>query len=718
MSDPTGIAPYLVANDSRNDLIPNARTLVVAADSGLSVSDQGPDNNFIIDTIEALQALNALSTAGLIVNTGTISPYFQTRSITSTNSSIVVTNPTGVAGNINLAVAPGTTVQSINYSYNTSTDVGTGSTLNLIAGDGIDITPSFDSDTDTASYTLSVAGGGGGTLSSVGIASTSGLLVTNSPLTSNGVIGVNLPTGTLNQVLAVTDISPYTLGFVNQSSGSSLATFLCQNDDDLPTNGINLGATNAQIGLGTETLNGSLHIVSTLTQAGALIETQGTQPAASGAVVMRHYETSVGNTLGSRVSMGGARGTIVSHTAVGNQDGLGSIEGHGYNGTDFGTAAASIKFVARETFTPLAQGSSIVFGVTPGGTNAVVDALLIDSNKSATFSGAVNAGFGGTFAGTFLGNAIYAGDLTFNGDCLFTSPNGTPITVSIGNGSTDAELAINPGSGLVTQSGSVVSFNNTPAFFQGAIMHNTLSGDFTIGGATADQDVEIGDGTHVTTILFQPGSILELGTSSFANFKNGSTTTFDAGSDLTFENTPTFVDGASVSGPITFTGLSAILVQSTPNFTGDVLLTGSGRVLNLTTNVSLGLDSDLASKPGVGGLWTVSSDIRIKDDIQSIENATDIINQLNPRRYKYTDEYKTHNNLSMEDKYEYGFVADEVEMVLPDCVTVSETSVGDIHNIKKLNMGGASALLFQAIKELSAHIGELSARIVVLESQT
>jgi len=59
-------------------------------------------------------------------------------------------------------------------------------------------------------------GGGGGTVTSVGIASNTGLTITGSPITTAGTIDVNLPNGTIGQVLVVNGTGPQTIGWISK----------------------------------------------------------------------------------------------------------------------------------------------------------------------------------------------------------------------------------------------------------------------------------------------------------------------------------------------------------------------------------------------------------------------------------------------------------------------------------------------------------------------
>ncbi len=68
-----------------------------------------------------------------------------------------------------------------------------------------------------------------------------------------------------------------------------------------------------------------------------------------------------------------------------------------------------------------------------------------------------------------------------------------------------------------------------------------------------------------------------------------------------------------------------------------------------------------------GTAWT-TSDARIKTDVRDIDSAIDVIERLRPRKFKYREEWVNDaTGVNATDDY-YGFIADEVEMVMPECV--------------------------------------------------
>jgi hypothetical protein len=88
-----------------------------------------------------------------------------------------------------------------------------------------------------------------------------------------------------------------------------------------------------------------------------------------------------------------------------------------------------------------------------------------------------------------------------------------------------------------------------------------------------------------------------------------------------------------------------------------------------------------------------TSDIILKQNIQTVENALDIVNDL--RGVKF--EWKENNKPS------FGVVAQELQEVLPELVTNTDP--------KTVNYNGIIGVLIEAIKEQQRQIEDLRARI-------
>lgn len=128
-----------------------------------------------------------------------------------------------------------------------------------------------------------------------------------------------------------------------------------------------------------------------------------------------------------------------------------------------------------------------------------------------------------------------------------------------------------------------------------------------------------------------------------------------------------------------------------------------------------------------GGFWNVS-DERLKKDIEPLESATSIISQLNPVTYHYkSDEY---NFLSSSTHKEFGFIAQEVNEVLPEIVNVktldlnlgSEASANqekkeDNQDFYMMDYTRLIPILTKALQEQQETIEALNERIKILEAK-
>ncbi|MEM7205404.1 MAG: FG-GAP-like repeat-containing protein [Planctomycetota bacterium] len=118
-----------------------------------------------------------------------------------------------------------------------------------------------------------------------------------------------------------------------------------------------------------------------------------------------------------------------------------------------------------------------------------------------------------------------------------------------------------------------------------------------------------------------------------------------------------------------------------------------------------------AGKPG-GGSWSVSSDARLKKNVRGLEGALDTLLALRGVTFEYKDPEAIHE-LPGE---RIGFIAQEVERVVPDWVE-------DAAGYKRLTIRGFEALAVEALREMSrrsealaAENRELRARVADLES--
>ena len=98
------------------------------------------------------------------------------------------------------------------------------------------------------------------------------------------------------------------------------------------------------------------------------------------------------------------------------------------------------------------------------------------------------------------------------------------------------------------------------------------------------------------------------------------------------------------------------------------------------------------------GSLTEGSDIRLKENVETIPNALSKVNQMRGVSY----------NRIGEDEVRIGMVADEVEKIIPELVRIEPNEdVKGLENLKSLAYADTVAVLVEAIKELTAKVEAL-----------
>ncbi len=125
-------------------------------------------------------------------------------------------------------------------------------------------------------------------------------------------------------------------------------------------------------------------------------------------------------------------------------------------------------------------------------------------------------------------------------------------------------------------------------------------------------------------------------------------------------------------------------------------------VLDGAEDMRLENDGDLHVEGDVIAYSTTISDEALKYDINPVEFALDKINQLKGVSYKYK-----HN-----DRESAGLLAQDVEKVMPSAVTRKKVPLvtGDDKEYKTLHYDSMTAILVEAIKELTAKVKKLEGK--------
>lgn len=134
----------------------------------------------------------------------------------------------------------------------------------------------------------------------------------------------------------------------------------------------------------------------------------------------------------------------------------------------------------------------------------------------------------------------------------------------------------------------------------------------------------------------------------------------------------------------TNTTTSAIIVPRAGNFTGTNV---DGMVRYNTASTLFEFRQN-----GVWVNYTTVSDGRLKTNVEPVTDGLSIVNQLNPVFYDW--DRSNPKATSFEDRHQVGFIAQEVEKVLPEVVNKGEDSYSS------LEYGKIVSVVVAAVKEL------------------
>ena len=199
-------------------------------------------------------------------------------------------------------------------------------------------------------------------------------------------------------------------------------------------------------------------------------------------------------------------------------------------------------------------------------------------------------------------------------------------------------------------------------------------------------------------------------------------TTVNVTDDITIPGTITAATGTFVyqifesSSTIVTSGSNVFGDENTDiqQFTGSLLISGSGAgngssiITTGSINISGSLGVGTAASGVVGAILATndvvafaSSDERLKENLELIGNAVEKVEAIGGYTYNWIPMEGVHVYGDMKD---VGVIAQEVEKILPELVSDRE------NGYKAVKYDKLTALLIQAVKELSARITELESK--------
>ena len=719
----------LILDGSSNATMTIAPSLTTGS---ITIGGSAQNGNLTLGSSSATNALkiadgSGATTLSLAVNqtTGAINAG------TSMTTGTITIGGTSQTGNVKLGVSSGV------YTVDVATGSGAG-TLNLASvqtGGTINIGTSLDTGgIINIGGTGNISGGasqtyiGSSAAYAVGIeasiiyingGSTGTTNMGGTAAVTNNIIGTN----TIYGPTIINSSGSYSTTIGNTGSASAVSMYVGSGGFILD------GVTNSSYTIGSSTTTGTI-IVGGSSQTGLMVfgSSDGTNivgigigsgattvDIATGATNAKTVNIATSN-LASAIKIGAASttttitGSIIAPTFTAYSVLCG--------GTTSASALQNVSGVGTSGQILTSQGA----GALPQWASPAASSITITGNtgggltgNSFTFSGGTTGlsfgGSGTTQTLTFAGITANGGTANINTD---NSSNATNIgtgttarTTNIGNVNSTAHT-INIGNGTsatatTTNIQGVVNIATT-----GAQAVNIATGAFantvTIGSTTTSNALLINNQIQIQALSGLTASATSPGVSWFSsgNYTSG----FDSlAGTVGYVRHHVLANSGNTFGHIFSTGAYA-----TP--TTIVFMSSSGSVGIGTASPAhqLQLTNDDAAKPTTN-LWTIVSDASIKTNITDTEEALPVIAALHPCRYTYTDEYvkeykNTHGICSIDcETSHYGFIADEVEKVLPYCVNK------DKNGLRNLNAHAINILMVKALQELYAQVQALQQQI-------
>ncbi|OJV56086.1 MAG: hypothetical protein BGO31_18620 [Bacteroidetes bacterium 43-16] len=126
----------------------------------------------------------------------------------------------------------------------------------------------------------------------------------------------------------------------------------------------------------------------------------------------------------------------------------------------------------------------------------------------------------------------------------------------------------------------------------------------------------------------------------------------------------------------------------------------------------IGKTGNLGYFNGTTGAYSASSDARLKTNIQNMETILPKLKLLEAKRYEFK-----HNN--PEHVQSIGFLAQDVQQVFPELITVNKNNEGNplVDHQLGMDYSGLSVIAIKAIQEQQAQIEALRAEIAALRAE-
>ena len=232
------------------------------------------------------------------------------------------------------------------------------------------------------------------------------------------------------------------------------------------------------------------------------------------------------------------------------------------------------------------------------------------------------------------------------------------------------------------------SYNNTAVGTQAAYKNSTGNGNLALG-VSALYDNTTGNNNTV------------VGTTTGYGIVSGSNNTI-VGSNI--NSLPASLTGHLIIGSTGSGGNRHIVGFGD----GNIYLGAYGSALPTNTGERLKVNNGTTQGTYTTSGWAHSSDARLKDNVQPLENSMDLISKLNGVSYNWKNNKEAGRQL--------GFIAQDVKKIVPEVVVGKE---GDLEKGETLGMvyQNLVPVLVEAMKELKKENDNLKERLEKLENR-
>ena len=428
----------------------------------------------------------------------------------------------------------------------------------------------------------------------------------------------------------------------------------------------------------------------------------GTSTASTGISMLHNGNVGIGDTNPSFIldtNITSSRARFKANTGNANIE-LSSIEGHDYLIQSKSDSSFAI-YDEDEASERLVIDSSGNVGIGTGNNNFKIgfasERAIIGYNTSYGSTGAAYIDGGATSNKDIILNPVSSGN------------------VGIGNTSPDAKLHVDSGT-----SNTVALFESTDATAKIFVKDNSTSNDYSVGIGAEGNDLTFHAASGGTERMrIDSSGNVGIGTTSF----DSKLTVSQGAADLTGVNNSIRIENhTSANASPSQIGNGIVFAQKWWSGTAGLRVTGGifgiknaangtfGGGLAFYTQPSSSADmaqrmvidtsGDLHVDGDVVAYSTTISDKRLKDNVKPLESSLDKVMNLKGVEYVW-------NNGSRKGQKDIGFIAQEVEEIIPEIVREKQVIFNKEEKYKTVDYEKITAVLVEAVKELTAKVERL-----------